>query len=162
MQNPFSSSDKLLKTLTTPWKLKVFFLTRLPSLLFWGVRLERIDREKASVILPNIKRAYNPFKSIYFAAQAGAAEFSTGVLAALAVADHGKVSMLVTSMRGEFYIKTNSAITFKCEMGKEIQQSIEDAIKTDTPTQCTATSEGFNADGELVSKFWIEWSFKAK
>ena len=153
---------KVLKDLKTPWKLKFFFWKRLPSLLFWRVKLMYLDTDKASVSIPFLKKTQNPFRSIYFAAQAGAAEFSTGLLAILAIEGRGNVSMLVTELRCEFYKKAAETIVFICDQGQEVNSVVAKAIETGEGQKLTMISEGKNQSGETVTKVWIEWSFKVK
>jgi len=155
-------AEKLSRDLLTPWKLKLFFWRRLPSLLFWRVRLRYLDQERSEVVIPFSKKTQNPFRSIYFAAQAGAAEFSTGVLAATAIEGRAKVSMLVTGMRSEFYKKADDPIHFVCKDGQAIYDCVTTAIESGEGQKLMAVSEGKNASGEVVSTFWIEWSFKRK
>ncbi|HAQ71599.1 DUF4442 domain-containing protein [Salibacteraceae bacterium] len=153
---------KVLKDLKNPWKLKFFFWKRLPSLLFWRVKLQHLDTESASVSIPFLKKTQNPFRSIYFAAQAGAAEFSTGLLAILAIEGRGNVSMLVTELRCEFYKKAAETIFFTCDQGQQVNSVVAKAIETGEGQKLTMISEGKNQAGETVTKVWIEWSFKVK
>jgi hypothetical protein len=155
-------AQKIIRDLLSPWKLKWFFWSRLPSLLFWKVRLDHLDAERSEVSIPFVKKTQNPFRSIYFAAQAGAAEFSTGVLALIAIEGRGKVSMLVTELRTEFYKKADGRIVFTCMDGKAVFDCVSRALETGEGQKLTMTSEGKNADGEVVTKVWIEWSFKRK
>lgn len=159
---PNSKQQKLLRDLLTPLKLWFFFWRRLPSLLFWRVKIRHLDFERSEVTIPFIRKTQNPFRSIYFGAQAGAAEFSTGILALLAMEGRGKISMLVTDLRCEFYKKASKTIVFSCNDGKAVNEIITKAIKTEEGQKLTMTSEGKNALGETVTKVWIEWSFKVK
>ncbi len=157
-----SEAQKLITDLRTPWKLKWYFWTRLPSLLFWRVKLQQLDSEHSSVSIPFFKKTQNPFKSIYFAAQAGAAEFSTGALAAVAISGKGKLSMLVTGMRCEYHKKASETILFDCNDGSAVFECVNKALETIEGKKLTMLSTGKNAAGEVVSQFWIEWSFKKK
>lgn len=152
----------MIKDLSSSWKLKFFFWRKLPSLLFWRVKLQHLNAERAVVSIPFIKKTQNPFRSIYFAAQAGAAEFSTGLLAILAIEGRAKVSMLVTELRCEFYKKASDTIVFECTQGNEVYDTVTKAIESNEGQKITMISEGKNAEGEVVTKVWIEWSFKAK
>ncbi|RMF25391.1 MAG: DUF4442 domain-containing protein, partial [Bacteroidetes bacterium] len=71
------------RDLLSPWKLNLYFLKNLPSALWWGLRVRAISAEQAEVTIPFNWRTQNPFRSIYFAALAGAGELATGVLANL-------------------------------------------------------------------------------
>lgn len=153
---------RLLRQLQSAWRVKFFFFRRLPSLLFWGIKVHSLNFHEAQISMTLSWRTQNPFRSIYFAAQTGAAELSTGVLAMLAIAGRGKVSMLVISMRSEFYKKATGEITFTCAQGSELHEAVTKAVETKQGQTFTAVSIGTNQQGEMVSKVWIEWSFLAK
>lgn len=157
-----SSTHKLIEQLKNPWKLKWFFLTKLPSCLWWGVRLKSLDTKQAQILLPYSWRTQNPFKSIYFAAQIGAGELATGLLCTIALHGKGRVSMLAIHSSAEFTKKANSLTTFTCNQGDEARATIEKAIATKEPQTITMTAEGVQENGEVVSRIMITWSFKAK
>ncbi len=63
-----------------PLKYRFYMLWRLPSLIFWGVKVARIDETASTVTLKHKWTNQNPFGSVYFSALNGAAELSTGIL----------------------------------------------------------------------------------
>lgn len=136
-------------------------LFKLPSAVFWRLRVKHLDQEKCEITIPFFWRSQNPFKSIYFAAMAGAAELSTGALCQLALAGKGQFSMLVVDFRAEYYKKANSKVTFTCTQGQELFSLIESLNSGDT-AQLTLISEGKNSEGATVAKFFVTWSFKRK
>jgi hypothetical protein len=89
-------------------------LFKLPTAVFWRLKMVHLDGEKCLVSIPYFWRSQNPFKSIYFAALAGAAELSTGALCQLALAGKGAFSMLVVDFRAEYSKKANTKTTFSC------------------------------------------------
>ena len=136
-------------------------LVKLPSAVFWRLKMVRLDREHCVVSIPYFWRSQNPFKSIYFAALAGAAELSTGALCQLALAGKGSFSMLVVDFRAEYSKKANTKIQFTCEQGAELF-SLIDTLKPGETNQLTMRSVGKNKSGEEVARFFITWSFKRK
>ncbi|WP_051287302.1 DUF4442 domain-containing protein [Algoriphagus mannitolivorans] len=136
-------------------------LFKLPSAVFWKLRIKSLDPEKCQVTIPYFWRSQNPFRSIYFAALAGAAELSTGALCQLALAGKGAFSMLVVDFRAEYHKKANSKITFTCEQGTELFNLI-DSLNVGDTNQLTMISEGKNPSGEVVARFYVTWSFKRK
>ena len=120
-----------------------------------------LDREKCLVSIPYFWRSQNPFKSIYFAALAGAAELSTGALCQLALAGKGAFSMLVVNFRAEFSKKANTKTTFTCEQGAEVFDLVT-SLNPGESKQITMVSYGKNNSGEDVAQFFITWSFKRK
>ena len=67
----------------TPSKLNAFLLFKLPSAFFCGVRTKEINESNCVVSVKHRWINQNPFKSMYFAVQAMAAELSTGALVML-------------------------------------------------------------------------------
>jgi hypothetical protein len=137
--------------------------TKLPSAWICGVRLREIDEAHAVVSVPYKWLSQNPFKSTYFACQAMAAEMSTGVLS-MGHVYNGKpaVSLLVTKMEAVFLKKATGRINFICKDGLAILETIERAKVSGQGESITVTSIGENNNGEPVSEFKIEWSFKLR
>jgi hypothetical protein len=145
------------------FKFGLFMLLKLPSAFFCGVRLRSINPQQAVVSVPFKWLSQNPFRSIYFACQAMAAEMSTGVLALGHLHERKPpVSMLVTRIEAVFVKKASECIYFTCADGDAIQQCIEAAVQSAEGKSITATSIGCNKAGEIMSEFKVEWSFKAR
>ena len=136
-------------------------LIKLPSAVFWKFRIKELSAERCVVTVPYSWRTQNPFKSIYFAAMAGAGELSTGALCQLAISGLGKFSMLVVDFRAEYFKKANQKITFTCEQGRELFILLESMQPNGTGT-LTMISTGKNPQGEEVARFFVTWSFKRK
>ncbi|PZX53943.1 uncharacterized protein DUF4442 [Algoriphagus ratkowskyi] len=149
------------KKMSNPLYFWFGMLIKLPSAIFWKFRIKILDAEKCVVTIPYSWRTQNPFKSIYFAAMAGAAELSTGALCQLAISGQGKYSMLVVDFRAEYFKKANQTITFTCEQGQELFTLIESLRPNDTG-KLTMVSSGKNPQGEEVARFYVTWSFKRK
>lgn len=156
-------TDRDLARLRSPFLLRFYFLAKLPLALFAGLRMDGLTRDKCDVSLPYGWRSTNPFRSIYFAAQAMAAELSTGALAMAAVrAAPVRVAMLIVSLEATFEKKATARTTFTCEAGEEIQAAVARAIETGEPQTVRAESVGRLPDGVVVARFHFTWSFKAK
>jgi hypothetical protein len=104
-------AENYRKKMLNPFIFWVAMLSKLPSAIFWRLRVKKLDQDKCEVSLPFFWRTQNPFRSIYFAALAGAAELSTGILCQMALAGKGKFSMLVVDFRAEFYKNIELAST---------------------------------------------------
>ena len=150
-----------IRKVSNPFLFKLGLGSKLPSALFWSLRIKSISLEKCEVTIPFKWRTQNPFKSIYFAAMAGAAELSTGALCQLSQAGKGKYSMLVVDFRAEYYKKANQKITFTCAQGLELGDMI-DSLAVGEANKLTMISSGTNPQGEEVAKFFVTWSFKRK
>ncbi|MBC6367807.1 DUF4442 domain-containing protein [Algoriphagus sp. AK58] len=149
------------KKMTHPLIFWLAMLVKLPSAIFWRLRIKTLNQSTCEVTIPYFWRSQNPFKSIYFAALAGAAELSTGALCQLALAGRGPFSMLVVDFRAEYFKKANTKITFSCDQGEELFSLIEQLNPGDS-SQLTLISTGKNTSGETVAKFYVTWSFKRK
>ncbi len=161
--NPESSAvKKHLSDLNNYWKMQLYFFKRLPSVFWWGVKVKSCSPYRTEVLIPYSWRTQNPFKSIYFAAQMGAAELSTGLMANIAIRGRGRISMLVTNIETEFLKKASSTITFTCEEGIKIIEAVQQAIDTGEGIKVTVNSTGTLSNGEIASRVKITWSFKTK
>lgn len=141
---------------------RLAMLIKLPSVFFWGIRLDEITHEKCIVSIPYRWTTQNPFKSIYFSALAGAAELSTGLLILDILGERKDVSMLVVSSKLEFFIKAKEKIVFICEEGEEISKVIRLLKSSGDTGSYSMTANGFNSNKELVARMVLEWSFKKR
>lgn len=150
------------KNALNPLLFKLGMLKRLPSIVFWGVRLITLDEKGCEVMIPYNWRTQNPFKSIYFAALAGAAELSTGALCQLMLADRGPHSMLVTDFRAEYVKKADNSVIFRCDQGEELSVLLDKLEEPGATTTITMLSVGKNPDGVEVARVFVTWSFRKK
>lgn len=150
------------KKMLNPLIFRLGMFYKLPSVFFWGVGLKALDEEKCQVTIPFSWRSQNPFSSIYFAALAGAAELSTGALCQLHLADRTPHSMLVVDFKMKYSKKANSKITFSCNQGIELQNTLDELKVAGSATTITMISVGHNMSGETVCTAEITWSFKRK
>jgi hypothetical protein len=158
-----SNFQLFARQMTSPLKLRMFLLSKLPSAYFSGVRVKSLDEDKCEVTVPFKWFSQNPFRSTYFACLSMAAEMSTGALALGHLYKRKPpVSMLVVKTEGDYYKKAVDKTTFVCEAGSEIKRMIEEAVTTGEARTIRAKTTGKNKAGELVAEFYITWSFKAK
>jgi Domain of unknown function (DUF4442) len=135
----------------------------LPLAAFAGLRIVRLDDQACAVSLPGGWRTRNPFASTYFAAQAMAAEMSTGAPGLVLREDAPRsVSMLVLAVHATYLKRLTGVGTFTCEDVPAIRSAIERAAASDDPQLVTARSIGRDASGETVAAFVVEWSFKRR
>lgn len=153
--------DKFISSMTNPVKFKLFALSKLPSLIFWGVKLGSFSQKKCVTTIKYGWSNTNPFKSMYFATMIGAAELSTGLPVMYTIHGEGKTSMLVVCVGGKYYKKAVGRIRFECtEMN--IFRDFFDKLKEKTGNTGTITlhSKAFNEQDELVGEFEFTWSLK--
>ena len=151
------------RQLTRPGALRLFLLKELPLAWLAGCRLAELTAEGAAVSLRHRWLNQNPFRSLYFGAQAMAAELSTGMLVMQHV--YGRrpgISMLITGMRARFGKKATGWITFRCSDGQTIEEAVAAAVRSGAGQTFEARSVGTNEAGEVVAEFWFEWSVKQR
>jgi hypothetical protein len=158
-----SSLNIFKKIITNPIKFRFFLFTKLPAAFFAGLRIHHFDDNSCVVRIRYSWFTMNPFKSIYFAVEAMAAEMCSGMLAFGQVYKKiPKVSMLVVKMEVAFIKKAIGVILFTCEDGQMIQNAINEAIASREGKTIVCKSIGKNSANEVVAEFNITWSFKAK
>ena len=156
-------ADVYKTVVTNRVTLQAAMWSKLPLAAFAGLRVRRLDDEGAEVSLPAGWKTQNPFGSTYFAAQAMAAEMSTGAPALWLIEKSGvKVSSLVTGISAKFTKKATREAFFVFQDGAKMRAAIEKAVSTGEPVVFTARSIGTQRDGTQVADFSIEWSFKKK
>ena len=151
------------KRMSSGLLLRLYMLFKLPLGLFAGMRVARLDPEVCATRLPYGWRTTNPFKSMYFAAQAMAAELSTGALALMAVdVAPASVAMLITGLEAEFGKKATSWTTFTCEDGAAIFAAVARTVETGEAETVRVSTVGRMDDGTVVARFTFTWSFKRR
>jgi hypothetical protein len=147
----------------TPLKLNIFLFFKLPSAFWSGVRVMSISKEQCVVTVKHRWFNQNPFKSMYFAVQAMAAELTTGALLMMQIKKSGKnISMLVANNNSNFSKKATGRITFTCNDGHLIEAAIKQTIATGEGQTIWMKSVGVNEKREQVSEMNFEWSIKLK
>ena len=155
--------SKFSRLITNPISFGFFLFTKLPAAFFAGLRIHYFDDRKCVVRIRYSWFSMNPFKSIYFAVEAMAAEMCSGMLAFGQVYQRNpKVSMLVVKMEVAFVKKATGVILFTCEDGAAIQSAINESIASGEGRTLVCVSKGKNSANETVAEFFITWSFKAK
>ncbi len=156
-------AEKARRRVLSGLPVTLYLWRMLPLAAFAGLRVARLDDQACSVRLPGGWRTRNPFASTYFAAQAMAAEMSTGAPGLVIREDAPRpVSMLVLSVRANYGKRLTGAGTFTCEDVPTIRAAIEQAAASDAPQVVSARAIGRNAEGEPVAEFVVDWSFKRR
>ena len=147
----------------TPLKLNVFLFFKLPSAFWSGIRVKSMSKEQCMVTVKHRWFNQNPFKSMYFAVQAMAAELTTGALVMIQIKKSVKnISMLVANNNSNFSKKATGRITFTCNDGHLIEEAIKQTIATGEGQTIWMKSVGVNEKREQVSEMNFEWSIKLK
>ena len=163
-RRPFSGRAEALRLqLLQPLRFKLYLLKSLPLALAAGLRLVRLDAQECVVGLPGGWRTRNPFGSAYFAAQAMAAEMSTGAPAFMLVQGAtASVALILREVRAVFTkrITGRSSFTFADVAG--MRAVVERAARSGESEVYTGRSIGRTADGAVAAEFDVTWSFKRR
>lgn len=147
----------------SPSKFNAFLFLKLPAAFWCGVRVKSISNDSCVVTVTHRWFNQNPFKSMYFAVQAMAAELTTGALVINQIKKSGKnISMLVANNKGNFSKKATGKITFICNDGHLIEEAIQKTIATGEGQTFWMKSIGKDEKGDQVSELNFEWSVKIK
>ena len=157
MQNEF------LKIANDPLRFRFYMLLKLPAAFLSGLRVKKATLQETIVCISLHWLSQNPFRSIYFASMAMAAEMSTGLLVMARIYKKAPaISMLVVSMEAQFFKKATGTIHFSCQDGSLFEDAIQQAVESGESTTLKAIANGTNKQGELVAQFVFTWSFKRK
>ena len=153
----------MVKRFNNPLLRRIFFLRYLPLALFAGVKLVLLEANKCEVSIPFKWMTKNPFKSMYFAAQSMAAEFSTAVLLVNQIEKSGaNLALIIVSMKADFLERATEKVLFKCHVDHTLELAVTKAIDTGEPVTVELSSKGVDINGNHVAQFWFTWSLKLR
>ena len=157
------AQGKFQKLVNNSFLFRLFLLRSLPMAYFAGVRVKELSDNKAVATVKFGWMTQNPFKSMYFACQAMAAELTTGLLVMNGIyGSNPPVSMLIIKNEAVYHKKAVGKITFTCADGAYISDMIAKAKQGGEGVIIELRSTGTNQAGEVVSEFTFTWSLKAK
>jgi hypothetical protein len=158
-----AGAERLRRRVLDPWGFRAYLLGKLPLAAFAGLRLRRLDDEACTVALPGGWRTRNPFGSTYFAAQAMAAEMSTGAPAlVLTRAAPASIALILTGISATFAKRVQGPSFFTFEDVRGLRAVIEGVAATGGSATYTGRSTGRTSDGVVAAEFEVTWSFKRR
>ncbi|GAC1039680.1 DUF4442 domain-containing protein [Pseudomonas sp. No.117] len=141
----------------------LFVWAKVPIAKIAGLRLRQLDASGCQMQVTHGWLNQNPFKSMFWAVEGMAAEFSTGILADLHIRRSGsRFAMLVVALNATFTKKAVGTIVFRCDQGEAIAAALRLARETGAPQVVQLRSVGTDESGEQVAEFCFTWSFKAR
>ena len=147
----------------SPFQYNLYNFFKLPSVWWCGIRVKSVNEESCLVSVKHRWINQNPFKSMFWAVQGMAAELSTGLLLMNEIARTKKsFSMLVLNNKANFSKKAIGRISFSCDQGRQIRNSINLAISSKKPQTIWVNSSGIDSQGDTVSTFSFEWTLKLR
>lgn len=136
---------------------------KIPIAKIAGIKLKNYDGNQAQILVKYGWLNQNPFRSMFWAVQGMAAEFSTGIMCIDKIQKSGqKISMLVVGLEANFTKKAVGKIVFTCDQGKLLDEILQKAIETKEGQTLKMRSVGIDEKGDQVSEFLFTWSFKVK
>lgn len=157
------SNSRFQKLVNNSFLFRIYLLKSLPMAFIAGVRVKQLETDKAITTVKFGWLTQNPFRSMYFACQAMAAEMSTGLLVMNAVYDSTPpVSMLIVKNQAVYHKKAIGKITFTCYDGNHIEQIIAKVKASGEGITTDLKSIGVDEAGDTVAEFIFTWSLKAK
>ncbi|MEY4273552.1 MAG: hypothetical protein RL638_500 [Bacteroidota bacterium] len=155
--------NEFKRIITTPILFKFFILKNLSAAFWAGLNIHQFDKDSCVVRTKLSWFNQNPFRSMYFAVEAMAAEMSSGMLAYAQVHNRKPaVSMLVEKVEATFVKKATGTIYFTCEDGAAMESAVDETVRTGEGVKLLSKSVGKNEEGVIVAEFTFIWSFKAK
>ena len=156
-------AERLRRRLLNPWLFRVYLLGQLPLAAAAGLRVRRLDETGCDVSLPGGWRTRNPFASTYFAAQAMAAEMSTGAPASILVASApASVAFILRGIGAVFTKRIVGPSLFTFEDMDGLRAAVDRAAAGPEEQAYTGRSTARTAAGEPAAEFEITWSFKRR
>ena len=147
----------------SPIQYNIYNFFKLPSVWWCGIRVKSVNEDSCIVSVKHRWINQNPFKSMFWAVQGMAAELSTGILLMNEISRSKKsFSMLVLNNKANFSKKAIGRISFSCDQGRQIRNSINLAISSKKPQTIWVNSSGIDSQGDTVSTFSFEWSLKLR
>lgn len=158
-----SASSKFQKLVNNRLLFRLYLLKSLPLAFIAGIKVKELNDEKAVTLVKYKWLTQNPFRSMYFACMAMAAEMSTGLLIINEIFNAKPVvSMLIISNKATYHKKAVGKITFICKDGKTVSEIVKKAKQTEESYVIELLSSGFDESGDKVAEFVFTWSVKAK
>tara|TARA_B100001094_G_scaffold76059_1_gene72480 strand:+ start:1077 stop:1535 length:459 start_codon:yes stop_codon:yes gene_type:complete len=147
----------------SPIQYNIYNFFKLPSVWWCGIRVKSVNEESCLVSVKHRWINQNPFKSMFWAVQGMAAELSTGLLLMNEISRSKKsFSMLVLNNKANFSKKATGRISFSCDQGRQIRDSINLAVSSKKPQTIWLNSSGTDSQGDTVSTFSFEWTLKLR
>lgn len=155
--------SKFQKLVNSGFLFRLYLLKSLPLAFIAGIKVEALNDECSITTAKHKWLTQNPFRSMYFACLAMAAEMSTGLLILAEIyLSKPPVSMLIISNQANYHKKAVGKIRFVCENGKIVKEIVEKAKQTGESYVIELQSVALNEAGEKVADFTFLWSIKAK
>jgi hypothetical protein len=147
----------------TPVSFEHILRSQLPIAWIAGVRLESYEHGVCKTCVNHDFLNQNPFGSMFWAVQGMAAEFAGGMMLLNKIEESGQsISSLVIKSESTFHKKATGKIVFTCNQGDTIDQEIQKAVASNSPSAFELKSVGTDETGDIVAEFTFTWSIKVR
>ena len=125
-----TKQQKFARSLQKLYLFIPFLFFNLPMAWIAGLRLRELSAERCVTSVPFKRLNKNPFRSIYFAVQSMAAEFSTAAYCRLAIEGHKpSVAFIIVDLKACFGKKATDRVYFTCEDGDRAFEAVENVLQ---------------------------------
>ena len=158
-----NNKQKKLIANVTSWKFKLWLLANLPMGLIAGLKVSKLEADHCETSVPYFWWNKNPFRSMYFAVQAMAAELSTASTCLLAVTGQKpSIAFIIVDCKAEFIKKATGKVFFSCTNTHLAFDAVMKCLESGEAKTATFTTTGTMKDGTVVSRFEFTWSFRQR
>ncbi|MAQ63853.1 MAG: DUF4442 domain-containing protein [Actinobacteria bacterium] len=151
---------KLVATL----KMYLFFLFKVPMILWCFPRLNTMDNDGVSVTIPLNFLTKNHLGSMYFGALMVGVDLACGLLAFhLIEQSESRLSLIFKDVHAQFLQRAEGSVRFECLEGALIQDMIQNAISSQERVSMPVPVKGILVKtNECVAEFTITLSIKIR
>jgi acyl-coenzyme A thioesterase PaaI-like protein len=145
--------------------LRLFGLTKIHLLLYVGVSVAELSRERMVIKIPLRRRTKNHLGSMYFGALCVGADCAPGAFAMYLIRQQpARISMVFKNFEAEFLKRAEGDVYFCCSQGKEIAALVELAAssgeRVERQVEVIATVPSLS--DEPVARFKLTLSLKRR
>jgi Domain of unknown function (DUF4442) len=150
---------QLAKKLLSPWKLRLWMVSKLPMGLLSGMVIEALDEKGCRVMLKDRRWIRNPFGSVFWAVMGMAAELSTGALMYTFASGTGMKFILV-GIEAKFFKKARGKSFYFCDAGPEVYQAFNESVNTNDTSIVILPVTAKDQQGEILAAFTFQWQLR--
>lgn len=157
MEKPF----KEISLRRMRWLLFLLSYFKIPLIGFVRPRLQVLNDNECSVLIPLRRRSKNHLNSMYFGALAIGADLSGGLHAFyFSECRKLKIALAFKDVNAKFLKRAESDILFKSTDGALIKSALDQSIESGTRINQPISIKALNTDDELVAEFILTVSIK--
>ena len=151
--------QSVVKNFTSPWRLRLWMVTKLPMGLLSGMYIRSLDEEQCIVVLRERWWITNPFGSVFWAVMGMAAELSTGALVYAHLQGSG-VRFILVGMEAQFFKKVKGKSYYFCQTGSEVLRSVGQIVNPNDSNVVIMPVSAKDEDGSLLAEFSFRWQLR--